>query len=152
VGSLTLPSGTARHELAVDPISHRVYVTTTNGVLVVDGLAMKTVGLLAQGVGVTAPVVMPSTGRIYAIRTTTAGAAAVSTLSMIALTPTGSVGTVDLGQAVSGTTPTLAVDDSTNTVYANAVNGDAANNTAVVDGATNNATFIPSAGEGPIAV
>src|SRR5262249_1680738 len=111
---LTLPSGTGRHELAVDPNSHRVYVTTSNGILVVDGPTMKTVGLLAQGLALTAPVVMPSTGRIYAIRTTTTTTAGAvgSKLSLVVVTPTGSTGIVDLGQAVSGTAPPLAVDDS----------------------------------------
>src|SRR3954447_22489997 len=68
-GSLPLPARiSAPYELASDPQSHRVYVTTDDALLVVDGPTMKIVGSIAGGGNLREPRTMPGSGRVYALR------------------------------------------------------------------------------------
>src|SRR4051812_47646642 len=89
-------------EVAADPKTHRVYVTTDNDITVVDGLAMQIIDHIGSGFQFTQPVVMPSTGRLYAV-TSDPGS---TRLQLAVFSDTGTrLATVALGNALADTGP-----------------------------------------------
>lgn len=142
VGTLAIPprdGGT--HELAVDPRTHRVYVVEDAGLLAVDGPAMKTIGPIGDAADLYEPVVVPSTGRVYALHIV---GVSNQRIELVVVSPTAVVTTVDVGAPLSSGDPHLTADTASNVLYVTGTS----TGTTVVDGATNATTVMSEGGDG----
>lgn len=147
VGTLGMPvrGNGQTHELAADPQTHRVYVTTDQGLLAVDGPAMTVAGRPGGGTALTEPQVVPSTGRVYALNVFSTGNG--PRVQLVVFSATAVLTTVDVGGQSSGCCARLAVDTAADVLYVTGTT----NGTTMVDGATNKASILRQGGDGPTA-